>query len=73
VPRLEVGRKGRIFFFEKKKQKTFIRLVPYATVKFRTGPSLQSFFASFCSQKEESSLHLPSDLIDSRICEKLKI
>jgi len=52
VPRLEVGRKGRIFFFEKKKQKTFIRLVPYATVKFRTGPSLQSFLLLFVHKKK---------------------
>jgi hypothetical protein len=42
-----------MFFFEKKNQKTSIRL---ATVVRGRGRSLQrreSFFASFCSQKED--------------------
>jgi hypothetical protein len=39
------------FFFEKKKQKTFIPLGRGLSASIG-----QSFFASFCSQKEDSSL-----------------
>jgi hypothetical protein len=49
-----VRKEGKRFFFEKKNQKTF------APGGFGTGganaPSKQSFFASFCSQKEDSYL-----------------
>jgi hypothetical protein len=42
-----------MFFFEKKSQETLIRL---ATPELRRGRTLhwiKSFFASFCSQKED--------------------
>jgi len=29
----EAGKEGKVFFFEKKKQKTFIRLMPNPTAK----------------------------------------
>jgi len=43
--------KVKRFFFEKKKQKTFANLVRCRSQK----KTNQSFFGSFCSQKERSS------------------
>jgi hypothetical protein len=43
---------SKMFFFEKKNQKTFIRLVRAQSIEAQTN---EIFFASFCSQKEDSS------------------
>jgi len=43
-------KKSKWFFFEKKNQKTFAPL--RALVKPPEAQMIQSFFASFCSQKE---------------------
>jgi hypothetical protein len=43
------------FFFEKKNQKTFIRLAAAERRRGRTLQWMKSFFASFCSQKEDPS------------------
>jgi hypothetical protein len=48
--------KGRVeskrFFFEKKNQKTFAPQGHGLCLKQRPWPGMQSFFGSFCSQKE---------------------
>jgi hypothetical protein len=41
-----------VFFFEKKNQKTFIRLATAEPWRVRSFQWIKSFFASFCSQKE---------------------
>jgi hypothetical protein len=41
-----------MFFFGKKNQKTFIRLATAVGRRLRTLQWRESFFASFCSQKE---------------------
>jgi len=51
---LEVKAKEKRFFFEKKKQKTFAP-AGFGNA-FANARSKQSFFASFCSQKEDSYL-----------------
>jgi len=40
-----------MFFFEKKNQKTFVRLRPRQTDE--TGAGIKSLFASFSSEKED--------------------
>jgi hypothetical protein len=45
-----------MFFFAKKNQKTLIRLATVELRKRRTLQWIESFFASFCSQKEDSLL-----------------
>jgi hypothetical protein len=42
-----------VFFFEKKNQKTSIRLATARCGRVRTLQWIKSFFASFCSQKED--------------------
>jgi hypothetical protein len=42
-----------MFFFEKKEPKNFIRLVTAGVWRSRTLHWMKSFFASFCSQKED--------------------
>jgi len=44
-------KEARMFFFEKKNQKTFIRLHPRQTNE--TGAGIKSLFASFSSEKED--------------------
>ena len=60
---------GRLLFVNKKKQKNFLHLLPRRRVEcalafhhftsqhsiIAPGPIGQSFFASFCSQKDDSS------------------
>jgi hypothetical protein len=41
-----------MFFFEKKNQKTFIRLVAAGRGRVHTLQWIESDFATFCSQKE---------------------
>jgi hypothetical protein len=41
------------FFFGKKKQKTFVRLAAAERGRGRSLQWMESFFASFCSQKED--------------------
>jgi len=41
-----------VFFFEKKNQKTFVTCPGWAK-GLRRSPTVQSVFASFCSQKED--------------------
>jgi len=51
-----------VFFFEKKNQKTFdnmLRLGELIKMTCRANTKLQSFFGSFCSQKE----HFPSPFL----------
>jgi hypothetical protein len=48
---------ARIFFFEKKKQKTFLTC---DDLLGQPAPNEKSFFASFFPKKEDSSCHLPS-------------
>jgi len=47
-----------MFFFEKKNQKTFIRLAPSPTLQARPKRT-ESLFASFSSEKEDSSYLVP--------------
>jgi RNase adaptor protein for sRNA GlmZ degradation len=50
--------KERMFFFEKKNQKTFIRL--HGVRKKHPAQRKESLFASFSSEKEESFFLSPS-------------
>jgi hypothetical protein len=56
VQKIEKVNKNKEFFFEKKNQKTF---APLREVVARPlAKNYQSFFASFCSQKEVPSFYL---------------
>ncbi len=59
----QVAKPGRVFFFEKKNQKTFIRFGQHRCfpIKRNAGRHVQKFFASFF-KKEECLPCLPDDL-----------
>jgi hypothetical protein len=50
-----------MFFFEKKHQKTFIRLVPRRSVQ--RGAHVQKFFASFFQKRSPFFLFIPRGII----------